>query len=67
MHKYIILLFAVLSISFFNRAQTYSEGTIDSQFRLAVSMYNTGDYEQALAIFDKIINENETCFLLKTI
>ncbi len=59
MHKYIILLFAVLSISFFNRAQTYSEGTIDSQFRLAVSMFNTGDYEQALAIFDKIINENE--------
>lgn len=59
MYKYIILLLAGLSISFFNRAQTYSNGNIDSQFRLAVSMYDSGDYDQALVIFEKIINDNE--------
>ena len=59
MYKYIILLLTGLSISFFNHAQTYPDGTIDSQFRLAVNMYNTGDYSQALAIFDKIINDND--------
>ncbi len=59
MYKNIILLLTGISISFFNYAQTYSDGTINSQFRLAVNMYNSGDYDQALVIIDKIINDND--------
>lgn len=59
MRKNIILIFTLFIISFFSNAQTYSDGTINSQFRLALSMYNTGDFNQALAIFDKIINDND--------
>lgn len=59
MHKKIILIFTFFIISLFNHAQTYSDGTIDSQFRLALSMYNTGDFNQALMIFNKIINDYE--------
>ncbi|NNL20689.1 MAG: ABC transporter substrate-binding protein [Ignavibacteriaceae bacterium] len=59
MHKYIILIFTLFTFSISIIAQTYSDGTINSQFRLAVSMYSTGDFDQALVILDKIINEND--------
>ncbi|MBT8380411.1 MAG: penicillin-binding protein activator [Ignavibacteria bacterium] len=59
MHKYIILIFTLFTFSISIIAQTYSDATINSQFRLAVSMYSTGDFDQALVILDKIINEND--------
>ena len=57
MNKYIILILTFFSFSLCTHAQTNSDGAIDSQFRLAVSLYNTGDFKQALRIFDKIIND----------
>jgi ABC-type branched-subunit amino acid transport system substrate-binding protein len=59
MNNFIFLFLTIFSISSLNHSQTYSDDIIDSQFRLAVSLYNTGDFKQALTIFNKIINDND--------
>jgi TolA-binding protein len=57
MHKYLLPLVLWFTIFSFHKAQTFSNDGIDSQFRLGVNMFDSGEYDKALVVFNKIISE----------
>ncbi len=57
MIKYLLPAIACFVTVSFIKAQTNSDVNVDAQFRLAINMFDSGEHQKALEVFNKIVSE----------